>query len=68
MQHIMFDSLYRTANSNLSAVTSDMGKHYSACCFTWSAIRPLYGLSELAGRMNRNSVMEVTLLRESFLM
>ena len=43
----------------MSAVTSDMGKHYSAYCFAWSAIRPLYGLSELAGCMNPKSVMEV---------
>ena len=33
-----------------------------AHCFAWSAIRPLYGLSELAGCMNRKSVMEVILL------
>ena len=52
----------------LSAVTSNMGKHYSAYCFARSATRPLYGLSELAGCMNRKSVMEVILLRESFLM
>ena len=39
-----------------------MGKHYSAYCFAWSAICPLYGLSELAGCMNRKSVVEVVLL------
>ena len=49
----------------LSAVASDMGKHYSAYCSAWSAIRPLYGLSEIAGCTNRKSVMEVILLRES---
>ena len=39
-----------------------MGKYYSAYCFAWSAIGPLYGLSELAGCMNPKSVVEVTLL------
>ena len=39
-----------------------MGKHYSAYCFAWPAIGPLYDLSELAGCMNPKSVMEVILL------
>ena len=38
-----------------------MGNHYSTDCFAWSAIGPLYGLSELAGCMNPKSVVEVIL-------
>ena len=39
-----------------------MEKNYSAYWFAWSAIDPLYGLSELAGCMNRKPVVEVILL------
>ena len=39
-----------------------MVKHYSAYCFAWSAAGPLYGLSELAGCMHPNSVVEVIFL------
>ena len=38
-----------------------MGKHYSTDCFARSAIGPLYGLSELAGCMNPESVVEAIL-------
>ena len=39
-----------------------MGKHYSAYCFAWPAIDPLYDLSELPGYMNPKSVVEVILV------
>ena len=39
-----------------------MGKHYSAYCFAWPAICPLYDLSELACYMSPKSVVEVILL------
>ena len=43
----------------LLLLISDVVKHYSAYCFAWSAVGPLYGL---AGCMNPECVVEVILL------